>query len=175
MTEQQLTPPPQLSEQNQTDPLAELRDIHLPGAIQDWPPAPGWWLLGILAIALTIYLVVRIVRYWKRKQYRREGVRSLQLLKVKYENSPNSTQYLQHYSQLLKRVSFSCFPRDEVASLTGESWVAFLDLSGSTKEFSMGCGQVLIEGNYAQSVQYNHQALHDLGVLWIKNHKRVSL
>lgn len=167
---------PQLAEQGQTDPLAELRDIHLPGAIPDWPPAPGWWLLGILILAITIYLGIRLYRYWKNKQYRREGIRALQLLKDQYESSPKTMEdkmrYLQRYSQLLKRVAFSGFPRDEVASLSGESWVAFLDLSGNTKEFSMGCGQVLIEGNYAQSVEFDYQALYDLGILWIKNHKR---
>jgi len=171
MAEQQGMPP--LADPGQTDPLAELRDIHLPGAIQDWSPAPGWWLLGILVVVLTIFLTIRILRYWKSKQYRREGIRALQKLKEDYERSPASTHYLQDYARLLKRVAFGCFSRDEVASLTGESWVAFLDLSGSTKEFSMGCGQILIEGNYAQSVEFNHQALHDLGLLWIKNHKRI--
>ena len=28
-----------------TDPLAELRDIHLPPEIGWWPPAYGWWIL----------------------------------------------------------------------------------------------------------------------------------
>ena len=28
-----------------------LRDLHLPDAIGWWPPAPGWWVLFVLALA----------------------------------------------------------------------------------------------------------------------------
>ena len=38
------------------DPLAQLRDIHLPGPVESWPPAIGWWIL--LAIILLLVLAV---------------------------------------------------------------------------------------------------------------------
>ncbi|MFT5210581.1 MAG: hypothetical protein ACI9CE_002307 [Flavobacterium sp.] len=163
---------PQMADPAQTDPLAQLRDLHLPGAIENWPPAPGWWILALLCFALISYLFVLLYRFWKKNQYRREGLRALEKLKVDYEQAPDSIDYLEQYSQLLKRICFSCFSRNEVASLTGESWVAFLDHSGNTKEFSMGCGQVLIEGNYSQTVEFDYLGLHDIGSQWIKVHSR---
>ena len=36
--------------------LEQLADIHLPIDISYWPPAPGWWFLGLLCLAAIIYL-----------------------------------------------------------------------------------------------------------------------
>ncbi|HAD08873.1 MAG TPA: hypothetical protein DCF62_05290 [Porticoccaceae bacterium] len=49
-----------------SDPLAQLRDIHLPEAIGWWPPAPGWWLLTLLLIAALGYALW----WWRRRRAR---------------------------------------------------------------------------------------------------------
>ncbi len=164
------------------DPLAQLRDIHLPAPIEAWPPAPGWWLLVIVATGLVCYGLNLLYQHWRRNQYRREGIKSLHALKVRYNEQPNSFEYLEAYNELLKRIALSHFRRELVASLTGESWVAFLDKTGATREFSMGPGQVLIQGNYLPQAEYSVDELHDIGLAWIRNHsdttfspERVSL
>ena len=49
---------------NQGDPLAELRDIHLPEAVSLWPLAPGWWLLlALIAAVLGLSIAVWLRRY----------------------------------------------------------------------------------------------------------------
>ena len=57
--------------QQQADPLAQLRDIHQPGMIETWPPAPGWWILAGLALLALIALVTWLFLHWRRNRYRR--------------------------------------------------------------------------------------------------------
>ena len=163
--------PGQLAQPAQTDPLANLRDIHIPSALDTWPPAIGWWLLAASAILATGYAVYWILKWWKSNQYRREGVRELNLL---LENHASEPQYLEQYSSLLKRVALSKYARESVANLTGEAWVSFLDSTTGTQEFSMGEGQVLIQGNYELNPKVDVAKLHSLGLYWIKKHRKIA-
>lgn len=170
----QLSPgslPAQMAPPAQTDPLSNLRDIHIPGALEPWPPAFGWWLLAAMAILLFAFCMLWLFRWWRSKQYRREGIRSLEAL---LQSHTSEKQYLQAYSELLKRVALSSYPREMVAHLTGEAWVKFLDTSARTQEFSMGEGQVLIQGNYEPNPSINIDQLHQLGLHWIKKHTRTD-
>ena len=154
------------------DPLAELRDIHLPPAIDPWPPAPGWWLLGALGVLLLILACRYGYKVWKKGAYRREASSQLKQLFENYQHDQQA--FLLNYNTLLKRVALSTYPREDVANLTGEAWVSFLDQTGNTHEFTMGPGQVLVDGQYAPLAAVDVQHLHDLGQTWIKSHQRLA-
>ena len=49
------------------DPLAQLKDIHLPPPVSWWPPAPGWWLLAALLLAMIAGIVAYVL--WRRKYH----------------------------------------------------------------------------------------------------------
>ena len=162
--------PGQLAPPGQTDPLANLRDIHIPGAIDPWPPAIGWWLIAAAALIAISYGIYLVFKWWKSNQYRREGIRELKYL---LENHASEKQYLRDYSDLLKRIALSAYDRESVANLTGEAWVSFLDRSTGTQEFSMGEGQILIQGNYELNPSVDVDKLHLLGLYWIKKHRKL--
>jgi len=124
------------------DPLAQLRDIHLPQAVSWWPPAVGWWLL--LALALLLVFMGRWL--WRRHQQAASKRAALAELAALQRLDP--VQQLPALSQLLRRCAVSWYPRQEVAGLTGERWLEFLDRSGHTQQFSQGVGQVLAAGPY---------------------------
>lgn len=164
------TPPvirPDMMDQAQ-DPLAQLRDIHLPTTIDTWPPAPGWWVLGALVLLAICAALYWLFRRWRQNRYRREALAELQALQDQYGDNPG--EYVEHYSALLKRVALTRYPREVVAGLTGERWARFLDTTGGTREFSMGAGQALISGAYEKQTDADIAQLHHLGEHWIREH-----
>jgi hypothetical protein len=154
------------------DPLAQLRDIHLPEPVTVFAFTPGWILLAIVAALVLGYAVLRLLRWWLKQAYRRQALRELDGLQQSFLADNDAASYLQQLTRLLKRVALSHFPRDRVASLSGEAWVAFLDRTGRTNDFSMGPGQVLIQGGYEQAPEFDPQQLHRLGALWIRQHRQ---
>ncbi len=156
--------------QQASDPLAELRDIHLPAPIETWPPAPGWWFLAALGIVGLLTAAWWLFRRWRSNQYRREALRALSVLHDNWQQHGDSNQYLVSLQQLLKRVGLTAFPREDVASLTGEAWVQFLDKSTGSHDFSMSDNEALIDGAYRQSTDIDVASLDQLARHWVRRH-----
>ena len=152
------------------DPLAALRDIHLPVAPETWPPAIGWWLVLLATLLVFGYLISYLLKLWREKKYRREAAAHLATLVVEWQQSNDNLRFLNQLQSLLKQVALTRYGRDAVASLTGESWVSFLDRTGGTREFTMGDGQILIDGHYQSNANIDPVRLTELCQLWIKNH-----
>src|SRR3546814_19780271 len=85
----------------QTVPLKEalpLKDIHLPPAPGTWPLAPGWWL----ALAVQVFALIAIGRWWWARHQRRVRHRQLEQLFARCTAAPQSpTARLAQRSQLL--------------------------------------------------------------------------
>ena len=95
--------------------LNNLRDIVIPDPPPLWPFATGLWI-AIGVVILTIGLIIwRLMIVRRRNAYRRAG---LQLL-----STATSTRDV---SVIMKRVALAAFPREQVASLYGGDWIAFL-------------------------------------------------
>jgi hypothetical protein len=152
------------------DPLAELRDIHQPGMIETWPPAPGWWLLVLIALLAVIAGCAWLVRRWRANRYRREARAELHKLLNDWQAHQDDQAYLTALQQLLKRTALTSFPREAVASLTGEAWLQFLDQSTGTHDFSMGVSETLIDGNYRADIEVDVPALQSAALSWINRH-----
>jgi hypothetical protein len=155
----------------QMDPLAELRDIHLPAPISEFPIAPGWWVLALAALLLLYFTIRWAWKFWRSNQYRRVGVKQLNEIFSQFQYDEDHKRYLSSYSSLLKRIALTVYPREKVASLTGEEWVAFLDQSYRNRGFSVGVGQVLMYGGYESETSFDAENLHKLGLEWVKRHK----
>jgi hypothetical protein len=124
----------------------DLRDIHLPEQPGLWPPAPGWWLLALLLIVAMIMAGARGLRLWRRLRRRRAILAELEQLQTDREPGPALAAAV---STMLKRVALSRYPRVEVAPLSGEDWLRFLDRTGGGGRFAEGPGRALADAPYA--------------------------
>jgi hypothetical protein len=144
-----------------------LRDIHLPPAPGWWPPAPGWWGLVPVAVALCLLAVWLRRRTRRRRSAFAEARRELQRLRGDWR-SRAATQIAAELSALLRRVAISLFPRAQVAGLTGEAWLAFLDDVQGGDGFRRGPGCVLTRLPYRRgAAAADIEPLLDLCGAWI--------
>lgn len=105
------------------DPLAGLRDIHLPADVPFWPLAPGW--IGLAALAGVVLLVLA-VREWRwRRTLAYQALKEFDALARDARNG--DAQALAAVSTgLLRRLAQARGEAAGVAVLTGEAWTAFL-------------------------------------------------
>lgn len=151
-----------------TSPLAgvDLHDILAAPPAAFWPPAPGWWLLALLLLSLLIagaWQGLRSVRL------RRRRARILSELDDLATYSPD--QVATQVSMLLRRVALMRFTRHEVAPLSGNAWLAFLDRTGGDGAFTQGAGNVLATAPYVSARDVSgvdNAALIALARAWIR-------
>ena len=123
--------------------LSNLEDIIVPEAIPWWPPAPGWYAfaaLAVIAVALTAFL---LVRRWRATAYRRAALESLSDIEARLSTGAEGREPLRDVPVLLKRVALASFTRADVAALSGDDWLAFLDRSSGGRDFVHGRGRVI--------------------------------
>ncbi len=138
-----------------------LKDIHLPADIGAWPPAPGWWLVAALVIAL----VVLSWRRWQR--YRRHPVTAALKELKRIEQDPefaDCTRQALACNILLRRTALSLYPRADVAALTGQAWANFLCDTSVKRPTSQVEAQALIRASYQPGATYNTDAV----LLWLR-------
>lgn len=154
------------------DPLAQLRDIHLPEPIGWWPLAIGWYILIALGLLSAI-----IIAHWLYKKHRhalpkKQALRLLNNYIKQYEQERNGTQTSARISELLRRVALVYFPRERVASLHGEEWLKFLDETGKEIDFNR-VRDLLLNAPFKTNAQLDLDLspLFSTAKLWIKQRR----
>lgn len=125
-----------------------LRDLHLPEAIGWWPFAPGWWFLLLLLATGLCWLLLRARRRWQINAARRYAMGELAVLESQYLEHRSPVRLGQQLSALLRRVMLAYAPRKDVAGLTGERWLRWLDRDLPVPYFHTEGGRSLLELPY---------------------------
>lgn len=157
------------------DPLSDLRDWHLPDPVSWWPPAPGWWLLAGLTL-VGLWLAFRSWQRWRRQgSSTQAALRQLDELGKTLARDGDRRRFVVGVSQLLRRLALTRYSREQVAGLSGERWLAFLDATGGGG-FAHGAGRVLAESIYrpdafqgqGSAQTFDPEPLNKLAAKWIR-------
>lgn len=140
-------------------PLAQLKDIHLPEPVHNYPISLGWWLL---LAGLLIAIIVLVVKWQKRRRISKAKQLALKQLK----NTENADQIV----TLIKWAAFQYFPRQEIASLHGKQLLDFLKAKLNDKhqdKFQTLCAEQL-NSKYqpTQNIESNN-TLKQAAQLWL--------
>ncbi len=130
----QMPMPPQ-----QQDPLAQLRDIHVPEEVNIWPLDWGWWVLIAVVLLVLFGLYKAITAHIRHNKARKQALALVESISEKQNNWPVAL------NSILKRTAMSYYPTQQVAGLYGKQWQAFLtsSLKSSDKELEGGLAKLV--------------------------------
>ncbi len=149
--------------------MTNLVQVSAPEAVPWWPPAPGWFVLAGLVVAGLMWLGWRMLRRWRANAYRRQAVRLIDQIADRGA--------LDELPEILKRTALSAYPRADVASLSGDVWLGFLDGTLGATDFTSGPGRPLADRAFAVDgisslSEGDRRELLDLARRWIKGHRK---
>jgi len=148
---------------NLVELLDLLQPVPEPPPVSMMPQTEGWiWLGAILLIALAL-AVRHFLKRWKQNAYRRQALRELSACAGDVDC----------LAGLVRRTALAAYPRNEVASLYGRDWLAFLDRTYGGHEFTAGVGQVLASAPYRAGDRLGRNDLlflRELVATWIRAH-----
>jgi len=101
-----------------------LEPLRTPESVSWWPPAPGWWILAILIVALLAFALHRLLRYHRRGAPLREARRTLDELARRDDDLTDRVATL---ARLQRQVAIRLAGRSACAGLTGSAWADFLN------------------------------------------------
>ena len=151
----------------------DLRDIHAAAPPAFWPPAPGWWVVAALLIAILVLTTVWCFRRYRLYRLKIQIMDEIET--ISNCSTENTEVFTARLSMLLRRIALRQYPRERVASLTGSDWLRFLDETGGDGDFEHGIGQILEVGPYRpQTSEQPREALLALARRWAKHNIKVA-
>jgi hypothetical protein len=167
------------------NPLSDLADIHLPGAVSWWPLALGWWILLAIIMAGIAWSIVLWLKQRHRKQLLQGAIDELDVAWRRYlaktadykhnreRCGKEAVKLLNGINAVLRRVALVHYPAEDIAGLTGNQWLAFLDSCDNSSHFSSKTGKVLGDALYRATYDEDPAPVYRLAKAWI--HRRYLL
>ncbi|MEX2130432.1 MAG: DUF4381 domain-containing protein [Pseudohongiellaceae bacterium] len=159
--------------------LEQLADIHLPAAVSFWPPAPGWWLLAILLIAVLISSGIKIAAAIKSRRICAFALAELERIYTRYAQAEANAEtqqveaarllFVNELNAVLRRVALWHYPDAGIASLGGRAWVDFIREKGDASRINEDIAAALREGRFRPHCDIDVEGLKEFGRHWISS------
>lgn len=147
----------------QDNPLQQLRDVHAPMAPEWWPPAPGWWLLALAAIAGTVFICELVWKGYKARKPIRSARTLIDELKEKHAQGRIDTlNYVHATNEVLKRLLVNALGIRHLAAISDEQWLNALDTIVGNRGFSEGHGKILGAQRFSPRATADVEAVHQI-------------
>ena len=167
----QPAPPAPLPMGEGSNPLAQLRDIHLPAPISWWPPALGWWLLGAIVLIVVIISAIVFMRRFKQRRYRAFAAKQLRNIYNEWQTQRDDIAFAQAANRLLKQTALTAFSAPEVAALNGADWLDWLDRQVRKPRFTEPDVRALATLYLRAPEPIAVEPLRDAAHYWIRSHR----
>ncbi|MET3651967.1 DUF4381 domain-containing protein [Dyella japonica] len=123
--------------------IADLKDIPAPPPVSYAPQTAGWWVVaGLITLGLLVYAFFRW-RRWRRNRFRREAQAALDAIERAANEAATRKEALAALPALVKRTVLAWAPRQQVAPLSGDAWLRYLDGTYPQGGFVQGPGRQL--------------------------------
>jgi len=154
--------------------LQPLQELPLPSPVSWTPQTAGWIGVAIVVIAAVLWGAWAVWRRQVRRRYRRVALEQLARIEAELTNPAQRVSALAAIPPLLKRASLAAAPRERVAALTGDAWLAFLKRTHA--HFDTQSGALLALVSYAPAERIAAVSERDASALlsaardWIEHH-----
>ena len=150
---------PETTPTNLVDMLDQLIRPEEPVPVSMRPETWGWAALAVLLILLLGWGIWVWRRRHRANAYRREAEQAI-------ERAGGDPAEI---ALILRQTALAAYPRTEVAALSGEDWLAFLDATSETTLFSKGVGRCVAGAPYRPSEPVPDLA--PIAIQWVRTHQ----
>ena len=142
------------------DNLPELRDIHIPHGLSEFPMGYGWWV--VVLIFILSWGAYKFIRFAITKSKKRYAIKLLN-----NNTADNIKKSASAMSEVLRRICVYKYP--EALVLSGQNWADFLNKHSKTK-LDNETAKLLINAPYMpdNSKSYDAETLQKLKVFCLK-------
>ncbi|WOX05151.1 DUF4381 domain-containing protein [Microbulbifer pacificus] len=160
-TGSKLNSTPAAAEETLPDMIAQLVPPPEPPAVSMWPATPAAKSVGALLLLMLLFFVWRRIQTYRANAYRRAALAELQ----------QAADDPARIAEILRRTALVAYPRTQVAALTGDDWLGFLNQHYPGNAFTGEVGRTLLQSPYRKAAPTQSGALAQVARDWIRQHK----